>query len=94
MNIKLWGSRVLVRKVEPENTTASGIVLSCPVDEDSMPEGEVLAVGTKVNSDVSVGDKVLFGKYAGQTLRWDGENLLVIALDEVLGVIQKEPDMK
>ena len=95
MNIRPLHDRVIVKRVEAERTTASGIVIPDSAGEKP-DQGEVLAVGPgKKNEDgkvspmdVKVGDKVLFGKYAGQTVKVDGEEVLVIREDEILAVIQ------
>jgi chaperonin GroES len=85
MKIRPLHDRVIVKRLEEERTTASGIVI--PDSATEKPDtGEVLAVGTgklledgKVRAvDVKVGDKVLFGKYSGQTVKIEGEEMLVM----------------
>ena len=87
--------RLIGTRSEPETRTASGIVI--PDSAGEKPEqGEVLAVGPgkrdeagqRVAPDVKVGDRVLFGKYGGQTVKLDGNEVLVLREDEVLGVIE------
>jgi chaperonin GroES len=86
--------RIIVKRVEAERTTASGIVIPDSAGEKP-DQGEVLAVGPgkrddsgKVTApDVKVGDRVLFGKYAGQTVKVDGEEILVIREEDILGVL-------
>ncbi|WP_251865187.1 co-chaperone GroES [Achromobacter sp. Marseille-Q4962] len=99
MKIRPLYDRVIVKRIEKERTTASGIVI--PDSAAEKPEqGEVLAVGSgKVLQDGSVrelqlkvGDHVLFGKYAGQTVKVDGEELLVMREEDVLGVIEAQAD--
>ena len=95
MKIRPLHDRVIVKRVEEERKTASGIVI--PETAAEKPDqGEVLAVGTgKVLEDgsvrkleVKVGDKVLFGKYSGQTVKVDGNELLVMREEDIMGVIE------
>ena len=94
MNIRPLHDRVVIRRLEEERTSAGGIVI--PDSATEKPEqGEVLAVGTGKpleNGDsralaVKVGEKVLFGKYAGTTVKIDGEELLVMREDDILAVV-------
>ncbi len=78
MALRPLHDRVIVKRLDNERTTASGIVIPGKKTED----GKVIAV------DVKVGDKVLFGKYAGQSVKVDGEEVLVIREEEILAVIQ------
>ena len=95
MQIRPLRDRIIVKRVEAHRTTASGIVI--PDNAAEKPEqGEVLAVGPGRLNDkgelvamqVQVGDRVLFGKYAGQTVKIDGEEVLVMREDDVMGVIE------
>lgn len=95
MALRPLHDRVIVKRLDNERTTASGIVI--PESAAEKPDqGEVLAVGPGkktedgkvVPVDLKVGDKVLFGKYAGQSVKVDGEEVLVIREDEVLAVIE------
>ena len=95
MALRPLHDRVIVKRLDNERTTASGIVI--PESAAEKPDqGEVLAVGPGkqtedgkvLKMDVKVGDKVLFGKYAGQTVKVDGEEVLVIREEEILAVIQ------
>ena len=94
MNIRPLHDRVIIRRTEEERTSAGGIVI--PDSATEKPEqGEVLAVGNgKIlengevrNLDVKVGDRVLFGKYSGSTVRVDSEELLVMREDDIMAVI-------
>ena len=94
MSIRPLHDRVVVKRVEAEEKTASGIVL--PGSAAEKPDvGEVIAVGEgrrnkageRVALDVKVGDKVIFGKYAGQTVKVDGEELLVMREEDIMGVV-------
>jgi len=94
MALRPLHDRVIIKRLDNERKTASGIVIPDSAAEKP-DQGEVLAVGPgKKNEegklspvDVKVGDKVLFGKYAGQTVKVDGEEVLVIREDEILAVI-------
>ena len=94
MKLRPLHDRLVVNRLDTERKTASGIVI--PDNAAEKPDqGEVLAVGNgkiledgKVRAlDVKVGDKVLFGKYSGQTVKVDGEELLVLREDDVMAVI-------
>ena len=86
--------RVIVKRLDNERKTASGIVIPDSAAEKP-DQGEVLAVGPGKKTeegrilppDVKVGDKVLFGKYAGQSVKVDGDEVLVIREEEILAVI-------
>ena len=95
MALRPLHDRVIVKRLDNERTTASGIVI--PESAAEKPDqGEVLAVGPGkqtedgkvLKMDVKVGDKVLFGNYAGQTVKVDGEEVLVIREEEILAVVQ------
>ncbi len=87
--------RVLVKRMEEERTTAGGIVIPDNATEKPV-RGEVLAIGTgKILEngtvrplDVKVGDKVLFAKYSGTEVKLDGQELLVMREEDIMGVIQ------
>ncbi len=94
MKLRPLHDRLVVKRLDNERKTASGIVI--PDNAAEKPDqGEVLAVGNgkiledgKVRAlDVKVGNKVLFGKYSGQTVKVDGEELLVLREDDVMAVI-------
>jgi chaperonin GroES len=94
MKIRPLHDRVIVKRVEEETTSAGGIVLPGSATEKPS-EGEVLAVGNgKVleNGDiraleVKVGDKVLFGKYSGTEVKVDGDDLIVMREEDIMGVL-------
>lgn len=102
MKIRPLYDRIVVKRIEQQRQTASGIVI--PDSAAEKPEqGEVLAVGQgKRHADgsvhaleVQVGDRVLFGKYAGQTVKIDGEELLVMREDEVFAILAaQDADLK
>ena len=95
MNIRPLHDRVVIRRTEEETTTPGGIVLPDTATEKPI-QGEVIAVGNgrildngEVRPlDVKVGDKVLFGKYAGTEVKLDGEELLVMREEDIMGVIE------
>jgi len=95
MKIRPLHDRVIVKRLEEERTTASGIVIPDTAAEKP-DQGEIVAVGTgKVLEDgsvrkleVKVGDKVLFGKYAGQTVKVSGEELLVMREEDIVGIVE------
>ena len=96
MKIRPLHDRVIVKRLEEERKTASGIVI--PDNAAEKPDqGEIVAVGTgKVLDDGKVrplelkkGDRVLFGKYSGQTVKVDGEELLVMREEDIMAVIEK-----
>lgn len=95
MTIRPLNDRVVVKRLEAEEKTASGIVL--PGSAAEKPDmGEVLAVGNgkllengdRQPLDVKVGDKVIFGKYSGQTAKVDGEELLVMREEDIFGIVE------
>ncbi|MEW5888854.1 MAG: co-chaperone GroES [Pseudomonadota bacterium] len=95
MKIRPLHDRVIVKRLEDERKTASGIVIPDTAAEKP-DQGEVIAVGNgKVldngevrKLEVKVGDRVLFGKYAGQTVKVQGEELLVMREEDIMGVIE------
>ena len=88
--------RVLVRRVEAEEKTAGGIIIPDTAQEKPQ-EGEVIAAGDgkykengeRQSLDVKAGDRVLFGKYSGSEIKIDGEELLIMREDEILGIIER-----
>ena len=96
MKIRPLHDRVIVKRIEAERTTASGIVLPDSAGEKP-DQGEILAVGPGkrddagkvIPMDVKVGDRVLFGKYAGQSVKVDGQEVLVMREEDIMGVLQK-----
>jgi len=95
MKIRPLHDRVIVKRLEAERKTASGIVIPDAAGEKP-DQGEVLAVGAgKILEDgkvrpmaVAVGERVLFGKYSGQAVKVDGEELLVMREEDIMGVIE------
>ncbi len=95
MNLKPLGDRLIVRAIEEEEATASGIVLPDTAKEKPQ-KGKVLAVGdgkiddngARVPLDVAEGDEVLYSKYGGTEIKVDGEELLVLRESDVLAKVQ------
>ncbi len=95
MKIRPLHDRVIVRRMEEERTSPGGIVLPDAAKEKPV-QGEVLAVGNgKLLEngdvrplDVKVGDRVLFGKYSGTEVKIEGEDLLVMREEDIMGVLE------
>jgi chaperonin GroES len=95
MKLRPLGDRVIVKRVESETKTASGIVIPDAAAEKP-DQGEVLAVGPGKRNDkgevlamnVKVGDRVLFGKYSGQTVKVMGDELLVMKEEDLFAVVE------
>ena len=96
MKIRPLHDRLIIRRQEEERTTASGIVIPESASAEKPDQGVVEAVGNGKllddgnvrKLDVNVGDKVLFGKYAGQAVKVDGDELLVMKEEDVMGIIE------
>ena len=94
MNIRPLHDSVIVKRVEEETTSAGGIVLPGSAAEKPS-QGKVLAVGSGKQLDngtvraleVKVGDKVLFGKYSGNEVKVDGEDLIVMREEDIMGIL-------
>ena len=94
VSIKPLEDRIVVKALEAEKTTASGIVIPDSVKEKPQ-EGEVLAVGpgrvddngNRVPLDVTVGDKVIYSKYGGTEVKYNGEEYLILSSRDVLAVL-------
>ncbi|GAX88779.1 co-chaperone GroES [Effusibacillus lacus] len=93
--IKPLGDRVVIKVVEREEKTASGIVLPDTAKEKPQ-EGEVVAVGPgryedgkRVELDVKVGDRVIYSKYAGTEVKYDNVEYLILRESDILAVIEK-----
>ena len=95
VNITPLHDRVLVRRLEEKESIKGGIIIPDSAKEKPQ-EGEVVAVGKGkrledgkvVPLDVQKGDRILFGKYSGSEIRIDGEELLIMREDEILGVLE------
>jgi chaperonin GroES len=98
MKIRPLYDRIVVKRIEEQETVKGGIIIPDTAKEKPQ-EGEVVAVGKgkrledgkMVPLDVQVGDRILFGKYSGSEIKVDGEEFLIIREDEVLGIIGETP---
>ncbi|HET7900046.1 MAG TPA: co-chaperone GroES [Candidatus Nanopelagicales bacterium] len=95
VTIKPLEDRILVKALEAEQTTASGLVIPDTAKEKPQ-EGEVLAVGPgrfedgqRLPLDINVGDKVIYSKYGGTEVKYDGQEYLILSARDVLAVVTK-----
>ncbi len=94
-SIRPLNDRIIVKRLEEQEQMRGGLYIPDTAKEKPQ-EGEVLAVGngkllengTRISIDLKVGDRVLFGKYAGTEVKLDGEELLILREDDVLGVVE------
>jgi chaperonin GroES len=94
MSLRPLHDRLIVKRLDQETKTASGIVIPDSAAEKP-DQGEVIAVGPgkrdndgkRIEPDLKVGERVLFGKYAGQTVKVDGNELLVLREEDVVAVV-------
>ncbi|MBL4933368.1 MULTISPECIES: co-chaperone GroES [Clostridium] len=94
MRVKPLGDRVVIKRLEAEEKTKSGIVLTGTAKEKPQ-EAEVVAVGpgavvdgNRIPMEVKVGDKVLFSKYAGTEVKLDGEEYTILKQDDILAIVE------
>jgi chaperonin GroES len=95
MKIKPLQDRILVQRVEEEQTTKGGIIIPDTAKEKPI-EGKIVAVGSgrvgddgkKIPLEVKKGDRILFGKYGGTEVKIEGEEYLIMREDDVLGIIE------
>lgn len=94
MSIKPLGDRVVIKKLEAEETTKSGIVLTGTAKEKPQ-EAEVIAVGPgaisdgiRIEMEVKIGDKVLYSKYAGTDVKVDGQEYIILKQDDILAIVE------
>ena len=96
MSLRPLHDRVIVKRLDQETKTASGIVI--PESATEKPDqGEVIAVGPgkrdndgkRIEPDLKVGERVLFGKYAGQQVKVDGTDLLVLREEDIVAVVHQ-----
>jgi chaperonin GroES len=96
VSIKPLEDRIVVKALEAEQTTASGLVIPDTAKEKPQ-EGEVLAIGpgrvddngNRVPLDVQVGDKVIYSKYGGTEVKYSGDELLILSARDVLAIVEK-----
>lgn len=95
MNIRPLHDRIIVERLEEETKTAGGLIIPDTAKEKPQ-QGKVVAVGKGKKTedgkvlplDVKVGDKVLFGKYAGTEIKIEGQEFLMMREDDILGVVE------
>ena len=95
MKLRPLHDRIVIKRLDNERTTASGIVIPDNAAEKpdqgevvSVGKGKILDDGNVRPIDIEVGNKVLFGKYSGQTVKVDGDELLVLREDDIMAVIE------
>ena len=101
MKFRPLHDRVVVRRIDADEKTAGGIIIPDTAQEKPM-QGEILAVGPgardekgqQVALDVSVGDRVLFGKWSGTEVKIDGDDLLIMKESDIMGVIESSKSAK
>ena len=101
MNFRPLHDRVLVRRLDEEETTSGGIIIPDTAKEKPM-EGEIVAAGAGAKNDkgevspldVKAGDRILFGKWSGTEVKIDGEELLIMKESDILGIIEDSAEVK
>ncbi|MFV9690768.1 MAG: co-chaperone GroES [Desulfobacteria bacterium] len=95
MKIRPLQDRILVKRLEGEETTKGGIIIPDTAKEKpsegnvvAVGKGKVLENGTTMPLDVKVGDKVLFSKYSGSDVKIEGEDYMIMREDDILGIIE------
>ncbi|WP_415331305.1 co-chaperone GroES [Clostridium perfringens] len=94
MSIKPLGDRVVIKRLEAEETTKSGIIVTGTAKERPQ-EAEVVAVGPgsivdgkRTEMEVKIGDKVLYSKYAGTEVKFEGEEYTILRQDDILAIVE------
>ena len=94
MSIKPLGDRVVIKRLEAEETTQSGIIVTGTAKERPQ-EAEVVAVGPgaivdgkRTEMEVKIGDKVLYSKYAGTEVKFEGEEYTILRQDDILAIVE------
>ncbi len=94
MKVVPLGDKVVVKRLEPEEVTAGGILLPDSAQEKpqqgrvlSVGDGRMLSDGTRAEHEVSEGDRVLFNSYAGSEIGVDGDELLIMGEDDILAIL-------
>ncbi len=101
MKVRPLHDRILVQRIDEGDQTVGGIIIPDTAKEKPQ-QGRVIAAGNgkvkddrkRIPLDVNAGDRILFGKYAGQEIKLDGEEYLIMKEDDVLGVIEGHPKKK
>jgi chaperonin GroES len=96
MNLRPLHDRILVRRLEEQETVRGGIIIPDSAKEKpqqaevvAVGNGKLLENGQRVEVDVKAGDRILFGKYSGSDVKIEGDEYLILREDEILGVIGK-----
>lgn len=94
MSIKPLGDRIVIKRLEAEETTKSGIIVTGTAKERPQ-EAEVVAVGPgaiidgkRTEMEVKIGDKVLYSKYAGTEVKFEGEEYTILRQDDILAIVE------
>ena len=94
MSIKPLGDRVVIKRLEAEETTKSGIIVTGTAKERPQ-EAEVVALGPgaivdgkRTEMEVKIGDKVLYSKYAGTEVKFEGEEYTILRQDDILAIVE------
>jgi chaperonin GroES len=94
MNIRPLGDRVVIKRLEAEEVTKSGIVLP-GASKEKPQEAEVVAVGPggyvdgkEIKMELKVGDKVLFSKYSGSEIKFEGKEYIILRQDDILAIVE------
>lgn len=87
MKFQPLGKRVLVEREEEATKTATGIIIPDNASKEKPMSGKVIAAGKEV-ADIKAGDKVVFAKYSGSEISFDGKTYLVLNTDDVLGILK------
>jgi chaperonin GroES len=91
MKLKPLGNRIVAQAITEEETTKSGIILPDTIDKEKKAEGKVIAIGDGekiVKLGLKVGDKVIFGKYAGEEVKVENVEYKILSDEDVLAVIE------
>ena len=91
MKLKPLGNRIVVEPISEEETTKSGIILPDTIDKEKKAEGKIMAIGAgeKIQKlDLKIGDKVIFGKYAGEEVKVEEKEYKILSDEDVLAVIE------
>ena len=101
MNVRPLHDRVVVRRLEEKGEVVRGGIVIPDTAKEKPQEGEVVAVGngkklddgTRLAMDVKVGDRILFGKYAGSEIKVDGQEYLIMREEDILGILAGAPEL-
>lgn len=89
MSIRPVGERVLIKPIKTEEKTSSGIILSGSSEKDMPNMGVIVAIGKIENfSEIKVGDKIVHSKFSGIEVKDDGDNYIILNLDDILAVVE------